>query len=318
MALTKDVIKANAVLSGLTDEQLAAIETLSQNDENAIIAQKTGKIYGDLDADILAASGVAKNGTEKTYDYAKRVLGDFKTKAESASGLQSTIETLTKDKAKLEKAIADGATDEETKKQLKQIKAELETTKTQFNDLQTKHTEAETTHKEKLFGLQVGFELKNASAGVKLKPELPQSATGVLMQQAMEKLRTAYKPDYIEDGNGGQRLVFRNESGAVMNNPENQLNPYTAAELLTKELKTMGILDEGRQQGGGGTNPPAGGGQGGKGTAIDVSGARNQVEATTIITKTLMGQGLTKGSNEFQTQFNQVWGDSNVGELPEQ
>ncbi len=80
MALTVDILKANATLSGLTDEQLAVITTLSANDENSVIAQKTGKIYGDLDADILAATGMAKNGTEKTYDYAKRVLSEFKTK----------------------------------------------------------------------------------------------------------------------------------------------------------------------------------------------------------------------------------------------
>lgn len=74
MALTVEVLKANSVLAGLSDEQLAAITTLSANDENSVIAQKTGKIYGDLDADILSVTGIAKNGTEKTYDYAKGYL----------------------------------------------------------------------------------------------------------------------------------------------------------------------------------------------------------------------------------------------------
>ena len=122
MALTVEVLKANSVLAGLSDEQLAAITTLSANDENSVIAQKTGKIYGDLDADILSVTGIAKNGTEKTYDYAKRVLGEFKTKAESAVQLQSTIDTLTKEKSRLEKAIQDGASDAETAKALKQAK----------------------------------------------------------------------------------------------------------------------------------------------------------------------------------------------------
>lgn len=65
MALTRDILVANAALSGLTDEQISAITTLSQNDENSVIAKKTGEIYGNLDADILTASGVEKNGTEK-------------------------------------------------------------------------------------------------------------------------------------------------------------------------------------------------------------------------------------------------------------
>lgn len=68
--LTREILVANAALAGLTDEQIAAITTLSANDENSVIAKKTGEIYGGLDADILAASGIAKNGTEKTFDYA--------------------------------------------------------------------------------------------------------------------------------------------------------------------------------------------------------------------------------------------------------
>lgn len=63
--LTREILVANAALSGLSDEQIAAITTLSQNDENSVIAKKTGEIYGALDADILAVSGVAKNGAEK-------------------------------------------------------------------------------------------------------------------------------------------------------------------------------------------------------------------------------------------------------------
>lgn len=35
--ITKDIIKANGILSGLTDEQVLAIETLSRNDEEATI-----------------------------------------------------------------------------------------------------------------------------------------------------------------------------------------------------------------------------------------------------------------------------------------
>ena len=64
--LTREILVANAALSGLSDEQITAITALSQNDENSVIAKKTGEIYGALDADILAVSGIAKNGTEKT------------------------------------------------------------------------------------------------------------------------------------------------------------------------------------------------------------------------------------------------------------
>ena len=316
--LKKEVIKANAVLSGLTDEQIAAIETLSQNDENTVIGQKIGEVHRQYDTTILTATGVARNGDEKSYDYLARAAKELKTKADSVETLNGQVQTLTKEKERLEKTIADGATDAETAKQLKQVKAELEQTKGQFTELQTKLTTAETEHTKKVFEMQVGFEINQASAGVAFKKELPQSVTGVVMQNAISKLQSTYKPDYIDDGNGGKRLVFRNEAGAVMNNPENQLNPYTAAELLNKELKAMGVLDEGRKQPGAGTTPPAGGGAGGGGATVDVSGAKSRIEANDMITKSLLQQGLTKGSAEFDTAMTQAWKDGNVSALPEQ
>ena len=316
--LKKEVIKANAVLSGLSDEQIAAIETLSQNDETTVIGQKIGEVHRQYDTTILNATGVPRNGDEKSYDYLARAAKDLKDKADSVQTLNSTIQTLTSDKTRLEKAIADGSTDAETAKQLKQVKAELEQTKGQFTELQTKLTTAETEHSKKVFEMQVGFEINQATAGVAFKKELPATVTGVIMQNAVSKLQASYKPDYIDDGQGGKRLVFRNEAGAVMNNPENQLNPYTAAELLNKELKTMGVLDEGRKQPGAGTNPPAGGGAGGGTGTIDIAGARTRVEANDIITKGLLSQGLTKGSAEFEAASTQAWKDGNVSALPEQ
>lgn len=315
MALTSDVLKANAVLAGLTEEQIQAITTLSQNDENTVIAQKTGKIYGDLDADILAATGVAKNGTEKTYDYAKRVLSEFKAKAEGANGLSAQIDSLTKEKARLEKAIADGATDAETAKALKQAKADLTAVQTQFNDLKTKYDQAEQTHATELFGIRVESALQTAVAGVKFKPELPESATKVLLSQAIDKIK-GMNPELIDDGKGGKMLAFKDETGAIMRNPNNQLNPYTPADLLTRELDTMGIIDKGRQAAGGGTGAPSGGGSG-SGATVTIAGAKTRTEAYDAITATLQGQGLQVGTKPFDDAMTAAWKENNIAALPE-
>lgn len=316
MALTSDVLRANEVLSGLTDEQIQAITTLSQNDENTVIAQKTGKIYGDLDADVLAVTGVAKNGTEKTYDYAKRVLSEFKAKAEGANGLSAQIDSLTKEKARLEKAIADGATDAETAKALKQAKADLTAVQTQFNDLKTKYDEAEQKYQNELFGVRIESALQTAVAGIKFKPELPESATKVLLSQAIDKIK-AMNPEYIDDGKGSKVLAFKDETGALMRNPNNQLNPYTPADLLTRELETMGIIDKGRQAAGGGSTPPAGGSGGIGGGAISISGAKTRVEAYDAITQSLQGQGLKVGTKQFDDAMTAAWKENNIAALPE-
>ena len=314
MALTVEVLKANSVLAGLSDEQLAAITTLSANDENSVIAQKTGKIYGDLDADILSVTGIAKNGTEKTYDYAKRVLGEFKTKAESAVQLQSTIDTLTKEKSRLEKAIQDGASDAETAKALKQAKADLAAITGQYNELNTKFQNAEQNHQKELFGIRVESTLQAATANLKFKPELPGSVTKVLLSQATEKIKNMH-PELIDDGKGGQIIAFKDENGAIMRNPNNQLNPFTADELIQRELDMMGVLDKGRQQVGTGTQPPSG--VTGSGTVISIAGAKKRTEAYDMIASSLMTQGLTNGSAEFQTAMDQAWKDNNISSLPE-
>lgn len=318
MALTRETIAANAVLAGLTDEQIAALETLSKNDENTVIGTKVGEIYREFDTKIASITGIARNGDEKTYNYFERAATALKDSAKGVEDFKKQVDDLTKEKARLEKAVTDGATDVETKKQLTQAKADLTAITNQYNTLKTEHDTAKQTHQTELFGVRVENELATATTGVKFKQEIPQSVTGVLLNQALAKIKSL-NPEYIDNGQGGKQLVFKDETGAVMRNPENQLNPYTANDLVQKELKTLGVLDEGRKAAGGGTNPPAGGtgGTGGGGSAVDVTGAKTRVEANEAITAGLMAQGLTVGSNEFQTALSQAWTDNNVAALPE-
>ena len=208
--LTREIITANAALSGLTDEQITAIVTLSQNDENSVIAKKTGEIYGALDNDVLEVSGIAKNGTEKTYEYTKRVIKEIKAKADDAARLQGQIDSLTKEKARLEKAIADGSADAETAKALKQAKADLASITTQFNELNTKYNNAVADHEKEIFGIKVDNALQSASAGLKFKAGLPESVTRVILSQAAEKVK-AMRPEAIDDGKGGKVIVFKGE-----------------------------------------------------------------------------------------------------------
>ena len=313
--LTREILVANAALSGLTDEQITAITTLSQNDENSVIAKKTSEIYGALDADILAVSGIPKNSNEKTYDFTKRVIGELMTKAESAKGLQSQIDTLTKEKARLEKAIADGSADAETVKALKQAKADLANVTTQYTELNTKFEQMKTEHEKEMFGVKIDNALQTAAAGLTFKTGLPESVTKVILAQANEKIK-GMNPEYIDDGNGGKILAFKDASGAIMRNPNNQLNPFTPGELLTKELETMGVLEPKRQQTGGGTNTPRR--QTGSGSiVVDASGAKTRTEAYDIIANSLMQQGLTIGSKDFNDAMNQAWKDNNISNLPE-
>lgn len=309
MALTSELLRGNAATAGLTDEQINAITEMSRNDETAVIGQKTGEIYGGLDADILAASGIAKNGTEKTYDYAKRVIGDMKTQAGNAQAMQGTIDTLTREKARLEKVIADGGADAETKKQLKQAQTDLAAVTKNYTDLKAEFDTAKENHTKELFGMRLDAELEKATGAIKFKADLPETVTRVLMTNAKNMVRGMH-PEYIDDGNGGKILAFMGADGAVMRNPENNLNPFTATELVMRELKTMGVLETGKTTTGAGTT----GGQvvtgGSSAGAIDLTGAKTQSEADDLITKALLSQGLTVASDAFYTAKQKAWADN--------
>ena len=302
MALTTELLNANAALSGLTEEQKTAIVEMSKNDETTVIGQKVGEIYGGLDADILSASGIAKNGAEKTYDYAKRVIGEIKSQAGNTTELQNKVAELEKEKARLDGIIAKGGADAETKRQLEQARADLANVTREYGDVKAELEKTKEEHTKALFAAQLDNEFAKATSGIKFKADLPASATSVLLQQAIAKVK-AMNPTYIDDGNGGKVLAFM-ENGTPKRNPETNLAPYTASELVIAELKTMGVLDEGRRQTGTGER----GGQGGKETTIaDLSGARTQDEAHEIIAKQLMERGLVNGSKEFDEAMATAW-----------
>jgi hypothetical protein len=310
--LTQEVLIANELLKGLSEEQIKAIVNLSQNDENAVIAKRIGEIYGALDNDILAASGVEKNGTEKTYDYAKRVLGDFKTKVDSIAALNTQIADLTKEKTRLENVIKEGSGNEETAKQLKQVRKDFENITKQYNELNQKYLESEQNHAKELFNLKVDSELQSATGKFKFKAGLPESVTKIVMSQAIEKIK-GMSPELIDDGKGGKTLVFKGTDGAIMRNPANQLNPYSPAELLEKELNGMGVLEAKRTITGTGTTPPAPPAS----SVIDVTGAKTRVEAYDIISAALLAQGKTVGSEAFEAAMAEAWKENNIAQLPE-
>ena len=308
--LTKEILLANSTLAGLSAEQLEAIATLSQNDEAAVIAKKTSEIYGGLDADILVASGVEKSGGEKTYDYAKRVIGTLKKSVDGAKGNADKIAALEAEKAKLQAELEKGG-GEELQKQLNQTQTDLKSVMEKYNTLKANYDKAQSDFAAKLLNTRLDADLAGAAKGLKIKSGIPSAAAEILMKQAFAKLK-ASRPEYVDNADGTQSLIFKDADGAVMRNPNNTLNPYTAAELLRKELGEMGVL-ENRQGKGTGTstdpNPlPAG--------VIDISGAKNQREAYEIIDKALTAQGKVVGSRAYQDAMDAAWKENNIVTLP--
>ena len=312
--ITKEILVANSALAGLTEDQINAIITINNNDVAGEIGKKTSEIYQKFDQLTKDATGVDRlmgATPEKTYDYLPRAIQEMKKNLGDNEALKTQIQSLTAEKTRLEGELAKGA-GAEVQRQLDQTKAELANTKAQYNTLQSQMAEKEKAHQAEIFGIRVDNDLNVASKGMQFKSEIPASVQTILLQNAYTKIK-GMNPDYIDDGNGGKRLVFRGQDGAVLNNPENQLNPYTAGELLERELKD--VLAVRREVTGGGTKP-LGGGSGAGDPAVDVSGAKSQTEAQEILTKQFLAQGMTIGSDQFQEAMDKAWKDNNIINLP--
>lgn len=309
--ITQEMLAADAALSGLTDEQRNAIVLMSKNDEEVVIGNRFREVYNQLDDTIAKSTGIARNGDEKTYLYLERAAKALAAKANSVDGLNAKINDLTKEKERLQKALEEGG-DEATKKQLSQAMKDLDAVRKQYDTLKTDFDNQKTAHEKELFGIKIDNELAGAKAGLKFKAEFPQAATDTLLQQALNTVK-GMNPEYIDDGKGGKRLVFKGQDGEIARNPENHLEPFTAEELLKKELKAMGILDEGRQQIGTGTKPPT---QQQTTTSLDVSMARTQNEADEIIHNQLNAQGLVRGSKAYEEARMEAWKAYDIIKLP--
>ena len=316
--ITVEMLNAQTALSGLTEEQRQAICLLSKNDEEAVMGNRFREVYNRLDETIAKETGIQRNGDEKTYNYLERAARELAGRVNSVEGLNVRIRELTGERDRLKKAVEEGAADENLKKQLTQAQKDLASVTEKFNTLKADYDKAKSDHAAEMLSFRIDNEISASRGGIKFKPDLPEAAQKVLMEQAIQRVKSL-KNEFIDDGNGGQRLVFKDANDAVMRNPENSLMPYTPAELLTKELKAMGVLDEGRQMPGTGTKPPVAKTTEGK-FVIDVTGARTQTEAQELIAQTLMRNGLVNGTREFQEAMDSTWKDNyeNVKSLPVQ
>lgn len=312
--ITVEMLQQQEALSGLTDAQREAIALLSRNDEESVIGAKFRDVYNRLDATIEKETGVKRNGDEKTYNYLERAARELAGKANSVDGLNTKIHDLTAERDRLKKAIEDGAGDEKLKKDLQQAQRELASVTEQYNTLKTDFDKQKQDHVLELINFRIDNEIAGAKGAIKFKAELPETATSVLLEQAVSKIKNL-KHEFIDDGKGGQRLVFKDANDAIMRNAEKQLEPITVGDLLAKELKAMGVLDEGRRAAGGGTFPPKTTDENGN-IVIDLTGVRSQNEAQELIAQTLMKQGLTNGSKAFQDAMNKAWADNNISTLP--
>lgn len=312
--LTIELLRQNAVLKDLPDSALSAIAEMSRNDEQTVIGTRIGELHGQYDKDIFGITGIAKNSGEKSYDYAKRVLSQYKSAGEASSELQAKLDKANNDVKALTKKLADGGADEVIKQQLTDAQAQVRQLQERLTAKESEYEAGKAEYEKAIKDVHVDYAFAAATAGLKFKAGIPESVQKAMLNVAKAEVLAKGTPDFTDDGKGGKTLVLRGSDGNILNNAKNNLNPYTISELVM-ETSLKDIIDNGKQLTGGGTGP-GGAGAGDNKILLDLSGAKSQIEADRMIETYLLANGITRDSAAFSEQSLQLRNDNNISELP--
>ncbi len=241
---------------------------------NTAIGAKTSELYTGLDNDIFSTSGVAKDGAEKTYDYAKRVIG----------GLKSAPTTLQTKITDLERQIAQGSGDAT-------LKAQLEALQGKQTEYQEKLTAAET----KLFQKDVMLDVREGQRELKYDPTVKDSVRKILVDDATAKIVAMAKVQQNADGT--TQIVYVKEGKTILG--ADGKTPADAAFILKDSLKD--VLDAGHKGAGGGADekPPVDD----KGNVTVPEARPADVKSKDGVNTWLLGLGVKKGTKEFDDAY---------------
>ena len=313
--LTQEILKANTALATLTPEQLDAIAAMSKNDETRQIADVTGKIHAAYEKDITEITGKDKPQGVKTYAWLKTEMTSLKSAAESGTALKTQITELTAERDRLKKAVESGG-DKEIQTQLATVRGQLDAAKTKYaTELETLTKERDAA-KQQAETLELDQLWKGAAGKLQFKEGTDETVRDLVLDAAKTQLLGKYELVKTQT-TAGTKISFKDKAtGNIVANPERNLDPMTADELLASQPAIKALLGGQRQQGGtdsgGKTQPGPGGNQGSK---LDVSAAKTQSEASQIITDTLRAQGIAKGTAKFTEAYKEAWTDE-VKALP--
>lgn len=282
--LTEAILRSNQILASLTSEQIAAITTLSQNDENQVIAGKYGEIYGGIDTVIEEITGEKKPQGVKTTDWTKNKLSDLKTKADKV-GDNTELDKLKTELEQAKKDLKENAGDKSLKAEVDKLAKEVADERQRVKDLQAQvstkdqtHTEALSQKAYELLEMKAKTEFAMAIAGKQRRAGLEEDEFNELIENRTSRLLEGVKIEEFErDGKKVLRYIDK-ATNKVMTNPDDLQNDFKSENLYLS--KVGDLFDKGRQQNGTGTQPPKGQGGGGTGAKVDMSGVKTKTEAT--------------------------------------
>ena len=302
--IDKELIKGQEVLKGLTDEQVAAIETIAKNAENEVAARITGQVHQYYDDNFKAILGVDKPAGVKSSEFWKEQVAGLAGKAAKA-GDNTEIERLRGTISDLESKIKAGngsaALVEKLEKEKQELAANVE-------DLRKKYAEGESEWKAKLTEKEKAFRQSEVSrlldtqlSGLKLNESIPENLRRIALKTAKADILSQYEAEPTDTG----ALIFKKD-GVVLSNKANGLNPYTALELVSQHEAVKDILHTTQSQAGAGTNGKAGAAKL-AGDVVDIGNVKSKMEADEAIKQALHAQGIAATDPKYHAIKKKTW-----------
>ena len=277
MAVTKEEIQAfitekdpNAKFVIRTqEEETTFLDNYKNSEVEKHLGAKISEVHTRYDDDIYSVVGLRKKPEEKTYEFNKRVLSDLKAKAEKTAEYEAEI-------TRLNDAVKKGG-GEKLAADLENVRREYAAFKDEKEKELDKFRKDNTDFKKrtKLEARLNAFEFSDS---------IPESVRSVVIQNELSQLLS------ISDLQNDE-LIFLDEKGAPLRNKNNNLNPYTADELLAERLKD--IIKKKRVLPGAGVPPKK----------DEVKPLPDTVKTKLQLGDWLVQQGFKRGTAEYDEQY---------------
>lgn len=271
-------------------------------DEN--VGAEVSKIYNGIDEDIFTLTGKRKKADQKTYDFVKEIVVDFKKLAEDGTKTPEDVKKLKEQIVLLEEKVKNGESSTHWKESYEEVVKELKSNK-------EKHEQELNTLNTKMLQTTVETDITAGLSKIKFNEQLPETVINAMINQAKGSLVQNAK---MIDG----KIVYHDSEGKPIRNK--QFENASASELLKDSLKD--ILAGDKPAGGGA--PPSGKGEVIKtGTgdstkqklSLDRSAFSTKVKFNELAEKAMLESGLVRGSKEWKQVIDEAYVEYEVSTL---
>jgi hypothetical protein len=192
------------------DEENTFLENYSKGKIDTAISE----VHKRYDEDLFKLTGKHKDGSEKTYDFNKRVLSEYIGKVQD---FETQISTL---KEQVKNSGGD-----------KHLKTELESVQKQFKEYKEEREAEKAQYEKKYQKTLIRAEITKALGEFKLKT-MDEDVRKVFLDKVVDDLVST--AEFRDDA-----LVFLDSEQKVLRNKNNSLNPYSPKEILSEKLKSI-------------------------------------------------------------------------------